>query len=118
MGDSHVWADLLKIKDIYLRGRSLQTKNGKNTILWTDSWLGDKPLCLTYPVLYDLCSDKDITIFDFLRKNGQIRFSRRLPPILFSSWVHYYRIGLCSRSFIPVTFGPGTKGGFCPGSKG
>ena len=31
---------------------------------------------------------------------------------------HYYRIGLCSRSFIPVTFGPGTKGGFCPGSKG
>ena len=32
--------------------------------------------------------------------------------------VHYYRIGLCSRSFVPVTFGPGTKGGFCPGSKG
>ena len=33
-------------------------------------------------------------------------------------YVHYYRIGLCSRSFIPVTFGPGTKGGFCPGSNG
>ena len=32
--------------------------------------------------------------------------------------LHYYRIGLCSRSFIPVTFGPGTKGGFCPGSIG
>ena len=31
---------------------------------------------------------------------------------------HCYRIALCSRSFIPVTFGPGTKGGFCPGSKG
>ena len=31
---------------------------------------------------------------------------------------HYYRIGICSRSFVPVTFGPGTKGGFCPGSKG
>ena len=31
---------------------------------------------------------------------------------------HYSRIGLCSRSFIPVTFGPGTKSGFCPGSKG
>jgi len=34
------------------------------------------------------------------------------------SYAHYYRIGLCSRSFVPVTFGPGTKGGFCPGSKG
>ena len=68
MGDSHVWADLLKIKDIYLRGRRLQTKNGKNTILWSNSWLNNKPLCVTYPVLYDLCSEKDITVFDFLRK--------------------------------------------------
>jgi len=87
MGDSHVWTDLLKIKDIYLRGRRLQTKNGKNTILWSDSWLNNKPLCVTYHVLYDLCSEKDITVFDFLRKNGQIGFCRRLPPILFSSWV-------------------------------
>ena len=31
--------------------------------------------------------------------------------------VHYYRISLCFRSFVPVTFGPGTKSGFCPGSK-
>ena len=31
---------------------------------------------------------------------------------------HYYRIGLSSRPFVPVTFGPGIKGGFCPGSKG
>src|SRR6185503_21136472 len=32
--------------------------------------------------------------------------------------VHYYRTGLCSRPFVPVAFGPGTIGGFCPGSKG
>jgi len=32
--------------------------------------------------------------------------------------MHYYRICLCSRSFVPVAFGPGTIGGFCPGSKG
>ena len=34
------------------------------------------------------------------------------------NYIHYYRIGLCSRTFVPVTFGPGTKGGFCPGSNG
>ena len=32
--------------------------------------------------------------------------------------VHYYRIGLCSRPFVPTAFGPGTKDGFCPGSNG
>ena len=31
---------------------------------------------------------------------------------------HYYRICFCSRPFVPVTFGPGTIGGFCPGSNG
>ena len=33
-------------------------------------------------------------------------------------WVHYYRIVLYFRSFVPVAFGPGTIGGFCPGSNG
>ena len=32
--------------------------------------------------------------------------------------VHYYRICLCSRSFVPVAFGPGTIGDFCPKSNG
>ena len=31
---------------------------------------------------------------------------------------HYYRIGLCSRSFVTAAFRPGTKGGFCSGSNG
>ena len=29
---------------------------------------------------------------------------------------HYYRIGFCSRPFVPTVFGPGTIGVFCPGS--
>ena len=31
---------------------------------------------------------------------------------------HYYRTGLYSRLFVPAAFGPGTIGGFCPGSNG
>ena len=31
---------------------------------------------------------------------------------------HYYRIGLCSRPFVPAAFGSGTIGGFCPESNG
>ena len=32
--------------------------------------------------------------------------------------IHYYRTGLCSRTFVPAAFGPGTIGGFCPGPNG
>ena len=38
--------------------------------------------------------------------------------VLFVGVIHYYKIGLSSMPFVPVTFGPGTKGGFCPGSNG
>ena len=34
------------------------------------------------------------------------------------SLIHYYITGLCSRPFVPAAFGPGTIGGFCPGSNG
>jgi len=30
--------------------------------------MGDKPICLTSHVLYDLCVDKNITVFEFLQK--------------------------------------------------
>ena len=40
----------------------------------------------------------------------------RVPSLDISS--HYYKINLSSRPFVPITFGPGTKGGFCPGSNG
>jgi len=68
---------------IYLRGGGIQTRNGENTIFR----MGDKPICLTSHVLYDLCVDKNITVFEFLRKNGCIRFGRWLPPVLFNSWL-------------------------------
>ena len=46
-----------------------------------------------------------------LRRNIEKRFRNR-------KWKHYYKTGLCSRTFVPAAFGPGTIGGFCPGSKG
>jgi hypothetical protein len=79
MGDSPVWTDLLKIKPIYLRGRQVIIKNGKHTLFWKDSWPGDKPICVQAPVLFDWCEDKDINVYQFLSKNGQLRFSRWLP---------------------------------------
>ena len=39
-------------------------------------------------------------------------------PGVYWDVIHYYRIGLCSKPFVPAAFGTGTIGGFCPGSNG
>jgi hypothetical protein len=88
MGDSPVWADLLKVKQIYLRGRQIITKNGKQTLFWKEKWLYDQPLCTVAPVLFEWCEEKNITANQFLMKNGQLQFNRWLPPIFFEQWLN------------------------------
>jgi hypothetical protein len=58
-----------------------------NRLFWKDVWLGEKPICLMVPVLFDRCKQKDITIHKFLTLNGQVKFDRWLPPCLFEQWV-------------------------------
>ena len=72
--DSPVWCDLLKVKHIYLRGRTFLVKNEKKVTFWTDTWITDKLLCTLYPVLFDLCESKNISVFDFVVAHGQIWF--------------------------------------------
>ena len=88
LDDSPVWSDLLKVRHIYMANRGVKVNNGKTTLFWEDLWLKDKPLCLLYPVIYDLCSDKHISIHYFLSNNAQLHFSRWLPHVLFSSWLN------------------------------
>jgi hypothetical protein len=85
--DSPVWTNLLKVKHIYLGGRMITTINGKKTMLWKDSWLSDKPICSEAYVIFEPCLAKDITIHQFLSRNGDLELSRWLPPVLFHQWV-------------------------------
>jgi hypothetical protein len=57
MQDSPLWKDLMKVRDIYLRGRGFKLNNGRHISFWKDVWLGDNPLCSTYPILFDICLD-------------------------------------------------------------
>lgn len=34
--DSPVWYDLLKVRDVYLKGRTVKIENGKSTRFWED----------------------------------------------------------------------------------
>jgi len=83
LDDSPMWSDLLKVKSIYLKGRSMLVKNGKATSFWLDTWIHNKPLCLMYPVLFDMCLDKQISVQHFLVHHGQLNFNRWLTPLLF-----------------------------------
>ena len=84
--DSPIWSDLLKIRHIYLRGRSTKVKNGKHTLFWEEAWFKQNPLCSLYSVHYELCLDKYITVNQFVLRNAQLNFSRWLPTFLFTSW--------------------------------
>ena len=77
--NSPIWTDLLKIREIYLRGRIIQTADGKRTLFWKDVWLYNKPLCLLHPMLFDWCQNKNITVHNVLERNGRIPFNRWLP---------------------------------------
>jgi hypothetical protein len=42
--DSPVWKNMLRIKEIYLRGRKMSIGNGKATDFWHDASCGQHPL--------------------------------------------------------------------------
>jgi hypothetical protein len=80
--DSPVWCDLLKVRHIYLKGRELVVKNGKLTSFWLDPWLEEKPLCMIYPILYDLCTNKKCSVFQVVQQEWVLEFSIRLPGVI------------------------------------
>jgi hypothetical protein len=53
---------------IYLRGRKVETRNGKMYLFWLDPWQCEEPLCLKFPVLFDLCENKNMSVYQFLLK--------------------------------------------------
>jgi hypothetical protein len=61
-----------------MRGRKITTRNGRQTLFWKDAWLYDKPICVIAPVLYEWCSDKNLTVNHFLSRDGPIDFDRWL----------------------------------------
>jgi len=67
--------------------RKVEVKNGLSTLFWEDPWIKDKPLCILFRVLYDLCLDKFVSVHQFLSRRAQLQFSKWLPPFLFDSWI-------------------------------
>jgi hypothetical protein len=80
--DSPIWKDLMKVRHIYLRGRCCKIMNGKKVSFWLDPWLDDKPLCLSYPILYELCLNQGSSVYEVKRTEWVIQFRTRLQGII------------------------------------
>jgi hypothetical protein len=74
MSDSPLWKDLLKIRQVYLKGREYKINNGKSVSFWLDRWLEDEPLCVIYPTLFDSCSNKRISVYEVWSEVWVIHF--------------------------------------------
>jgi hypothetical protein len=80
--DSALWTNMLKVRDIYLSGRSMKANNGERTHFWGHAWCGSTPLKYKYPLLYNLCNEIDITVADAARRNWFFTYRRWLSAEL------------------------------------
>jgi hypothetical protein len=80
----------MKIRPIYLAGRGYEVNNGKLVSFWLDPWLDKDPICVMYPILFDLAVNQKCLVYDVAMAEWVIQFKIRLPPIVREQW---YRLG-------------------------
>jgi hypothetical protein len=84
--DSALWSDMLQVRDIYLSGRSMEVNNGEITHFWGDAWWGSTPFKDKYPLLFNLCSEIDITMAKAARRNWFFTYRRWLSADVLVLW--------------------------------
>ena len=79
-GDSHFWADLLGVKDIFLRLGLFKIGDGTQVRFWEDKWRGNATFKELFSGLYDIVRKKRAYVASVLRSNttGINRFAECL----------------------------------------
>jgi hypothetical protein len=67
---------MLKVKDIYLSGRSMKVNDGNRTHFWGDTWCGPIPLKNKFLGLFEICDNQDITVSVAAELGWQFTFRR------------------------------------------
>jgi hypothetical protein len=84
--DSPIWTDLLKIRDVYLRGRKVIVGNGRKALFWHDKWLYEKSLIQLFPYLFAMCSQQNITVEEVEVNPSAVTFTRWLVDSWRDNW--------------------------------
>jgi hypothetical protein len=86
INDSPIWKDLMKVRQIYLRGRGIKINNGEAVSLWLDTWLEELPLCQRYSVLYELVVNQSCSVKEVKEKGWVVQFKVRVQGLIREQW--------------------------------
>jgi hypothetical protein len=79
----------MRIKDEVLAKGSFDIKDGTKTRFWDDIWVGDKPLKVKYPSLYNTVRDRHATVSKVLASSPlNISFRRALVGNKLLEWLN------------------------------
>jgi hypothetical protein len=53
---------------------------------WLDHWMGDGPICMRFPMLYELAVNQKCSVYEVAEADRVIRFKIRFPPIIRDQW--------------------------------
>jgi hypothetical protein len=77
--DSHFWKNILSLRDNFYKYCKTEVGNGLKTSFWKSVWIGNLPLSVQFPVLFDLTYDKDVSVNDVFTSNFEsLTFRRRI----------------------------------------
>jgi hypothetical protein len=101
-GGSPFWRSLHKIKHLFKVGAKHVVRNGVRTNFWKDWWLGRGPIMDSFPSLFAICDNPDISVADALHHQAlQVRFRRFLDQEGLRQW------GELQGMLTPVLLSPG-----------
>jgi hypothetical protein len=76
----------MKVKDEFFDRGSFKGGNGEDTHFWEDTWLGNLPLPVQYPSLYNIVQCKQVSIASVMSHMPlNIGFRQALTAIRWSS---------------------------------
>jgi len=85
--DSHFWKGLLSVKDQFLSLGYFRLKDGSQIRFWEDKWLGNEPLKLKYPALFNIVRRKHDTVENILQTTPlNVSFRRALLGNNLENW--------------------------------
>lgn len=82
----------MKTKETFFHGVKFHVGNGNTIRFWEDTWLGETPLSMHYPVVYNIVRHKEAYVVTILHTTPlNIQFRRSLIGERWNSWLHLIR---------------------------
>jgi len=81
------------VEHLFKWGAIHKVHNGVRTSFWHDIWVGDAPLRVQFPALFNMCRNPDATVDScYFEGEWEVELRRSLSPREVSDWSNLMRI--------------------------